>query len=616
MDKQGVTMDLKNIKLIIWDLDETFWNGTISEGSVELSALNTALVKKTSDLGIVNSICSKNDFDVVKQKLTDIGMWDYFVFPSIDWTPKGNRIKNTIDTMKLRYVNVLFIDDNAQNLEEAKHFCPSLMTAMPEDLPELYEIAEKAELTDPSHKRLKQYHLLEKKEALRGEFSTNDEFLMSCNIRVKIEYDCINHIDRLYDLVMRSNQLNYTKVRPEKEELERLLCDRGNRCGYVSVQDKFGDYGIVGFFALRDSCAIHFTFSCRTLGMQIEQYIYMTLGCPKITISGDVVTDLRTDFLPPWINQKQLETKAIQKNEVNSARILMKGPCDMSQMYSFLEGCKKITTEFSYVNKQGVQTEGHNHTSQIVTELYATDAVKRSILQDGAFFDSGMLSTALRNEKFDFVVLSMLTDGNLGTYRHKETEYEVALCEKYYDLTDDRNKSQYISGDIFTSGITFTEESLSKFQNDFTYTVDTTWQKTVDNLDKINTFIGIDTKLILLLGSEREFNKKCSISYKNRHTEHAAMNRAITAWAQGKSNVILIPYDRYIHSSSDCIDTINHFTKRVYYDLASDLVDIFGEGGPTDVRLKNKGSLYLAQAVQKLRIIKGKLLQFLHKAKG
>ena len=122
-------------------------------------------------------------------------MWDYFVFPSIDWTPKGNRIKNTIDTMKLRYVNVLFIDDNAQNLEEAKHFCPSLMTAMPEDLPELYEIAEKAELTDPSHKRLKQYHLLEKKEALRGEFSTNDEFLMSCNIRVKIEYDCINHID-------------------------------------------------------------------------------------------------------------------------------------------------------------------------------------------------------------------------------------------------------------------------------------------------------------------------------------------------------------------------------------------------------------------------------------
>lgn len=25
---------LKDIKLIIWDLDETFWDGTISEGNV------------------------------------------------------------------------------------------------------------------------------------------------------------------------------------------------------------------------------------------------------------------------------------------------------------------------------------------------------------------------------------------------------------------------------------------------------------------------------------------------------------------------------------------------------------------------------------------------------
>ena len=27
-------IDYKKIKLVIWDLDETFWNGTISEGEV------------------------------------------------------------------------------------------------------------------------------------------------------------------------------------------------------------------------------------------------------------------------------------------------------------------------------------------------------------------------------------------------------------------------------------------------------------------------------------------------------------------------------------------------------------------------------------------------------
>ena len=32
----------------------------------------------------------------------------------------------------------------------------------------------------------------------------------------------------------------------------------------------------------------HFLFSCRILGMGIEQYVYNKLGCPKFVISGDV----------------------------------------------------------------------------------------------------------------------------------------------------------------------------------------------------------------------------------------------------------------------------------------------------------------------------------------
>lgn len=600
-------MNFQDIKLIIWDLDETFWNGTISEESISPNPLNIKFVKNTSDMGIVNSICSKNDFSVVKQQLTDIGMWDYFVFPSVDWTSKGKRIKNIVDTMKLRYVNVLFVDDNIQNLEEAKHFCPGIMTILPEGLYELYEIADKAERTDSEHKRLQQYHLLEKKEAVRGEFGTNEEFLMSCNIRVSVKYDCENHSDRIYDLVMRSNQLNYTKVRPSKEELENLFHDNAYRCGYVSVCDKFGDYGIVGFFALHHNYALHFVFSCRTLGMQVEQYVYMMLGCPKITISGDVVSNLNSEFTPPWINQEGHVVEDLCRKTFNSGKILIKGPCDMSQMYAFLNCCENLTTEFSYTNERGILTEGHNHTSQIVTALYASSDEREKILHSTSFFDSGMLSSSLQSEKFDFVVLSMLTDGNLGTYRHKETGYDIALCEKYYDLTDDQNKDNYIYGKIFTSGIDFREKDLLEFRNQFDCVKDISWHKTVENLERISSFIGVETKLILLLGSEREFTKKCPPSFENRHIEHAEMNRAISEWAQGKQNVILIHYDKYIHSQSDFIDTINHFSKRVYYDLAADLVDIFRENHKSDVKLKNKYTLYLSQLVQKLRILKRKL---------
>ena len=53
-------MDASKIKLIIWDLDETFWNGTISEQKVAPVKQACDLVLLSSKKGIVNSICSKN----------------------------------------------------------------------------------------------------------------------------------------------------------------------------------------------------------------------------------------------------------------------------------------------------------------------------------------------------------------------------------------------------------------------------------------------------------------------------------------------------------------------------------------------------------------------------
>lgn len=52
-------MDFNKIKLVIWDLDETLWNGTLSEGEVVLPKDNKNLILRLTDLGIVNSICSK-----------------------------------------------------------------------------------------------------------------------------------------------------------------------------------------------------------------------------------------------------------------------------------------------------------------------------------------------------------------------------------------------------------------------------------------------------------------------------------------------------------------------------------------------------------------------------
>ena len=49
----------EKIKLIIWDLDDTFWKGTLSEGGVIIPDEHINLIKNLTDAGIVNSICSK-----------------------------------------------------------------------------------------------------------------------------------------------------------------------------------------------------------------------------------------------------------------------------------------------------------------------------------------------------------------------------------------------------------------------------------------------------------------------------------------------------------------------------------------------------------------------------
>ena len=92
-------LDIKTIKLIIWDLDDTFWQGTLSEGGAHTIKENIQFVKDATDAGIINSICSKNDPESTLQYLQQLGIKDYFVFASINWENKGSRIKKMIEQM-------------------------------------------------------------------------------------------------------------------------------------------------------------------------------------------------------------------------------------------------------------------------------------------------------------------------------------------------------------------------------------------------------------------------------------------------------------------------------------------------------------------------------------
>lgn len=167
---------MEKIKLVVWDLDETFWKGTLSEGEITIVKQNVEIIKELTRRGIINSISSKNDFEKAKAELVKAGVWDFFVFPSIDWAPKGQNVKGIIDDCQLRAPNVLFIDDNIGNRKEVEHYNPNINLADEGIIPNLLGMEELKGKDDSGLSRLKQYKILEQKAETKATYTDNHAF--------------------------------------------------------------------------------------------------------------------------------------------------------------------------------------------------------------------------------------------------------------------------------------------------------------------------------------------------------------------------------------------------------------------------------------------------------
>lgn len=336
-----------NVKLIIWDLDDTFWHGTLAEGDIKPVPDNIKKIIKLCERGIMHSISSKNDFIRAQQKLLELGIWDYFVFPSIAFEPKAYNIQHIIEVMQLRANDVVFIDDNHHNRAEAKALIPELFVVHPRDiLPYLENLAEFNGKAEPQLTRLAHYKLLEKKQiAKAGTLQSNTEFLRQSQIQICFDYDYKSNIDRIFELIERTNQLNFTKVRLSSETDKSAFLKKLEHFQYssavVKCRDKYGDYGIVGFYLLRTTYfglfLEHYVFSCRAMHMGIEDFVYQYLKCPKLEIKEPVAYGLNSDLRVDWITlEKEFDSTNSTTNVIASTLLL--GPCNLLQASNYLGG--------------------------------------------------------------------------------------------------------------------------------------------------------------------------------------------------------------------------------------------------------------------------------------
>lgn len=367
---------MEKIKLVIWDLDETFWKGTLSEGEIKIVQKNVEIVKELTRRGIVNSISSKNDFETAKKKLTEAGVWDYFIFPSINWTPKGENVRNIITDCQMRAPNILFIDENISNRKEVEHYNKGINTLSEHEIESLLDMPELKGKDDSGLTRLKQYKILEKKAKVKESYSDNHAFLIESDIRIEFISDVNSYRDRILELINRTNQLNFTKIRLEEKDIDCLLNNAEYENVCIHVEDKFGDYGICGFYSLHKETnrLVHFLFSCRILNLGIESYVYQKLGNPAINVVKPIAVDITSTQVIDWIKESEhsgignlIENDKLRNTKL---RVLLLGGCDLEQMCHYIDNRRfEIIKEFNYPNKRGYAVHReHTQLLRIVKE--------------------------------------------------------------------------------------------------------------------------------------------------------------------------------------------------------------------------------------------------------
>jgi FkbH-like protein len=578
------------IRLIIWDLDDTFWAGTLSEGGIKaFHQHHHTLVTHLAARGIMSSICSKNDHDTVRAVLEAQGLWDKFVFPSIDWSPKGARVAAIIAAMGLRPATVMFIDDNSNNRAEVTQEVPGIIAVSEGFIPQIAEHPMFVGKDDSGFTRLAQYKLLEEKKRDELQVSgDNLSFLRACDIRVSIDYDVEQHIDRVIELISRTNQLNFTKQRlstdaaTARAEILKQIRYFGHQAGLVKVSDRYGDYGFVGFYlkvldeGLNVGRLLHFCFSCRTLGMGIEQFVYQMLGRPWFTLVGDVVSDVKDSPPVDWINQ--IEGQHCAKPRLaHFSEIRLRGGCEMAALSHYFRSAGSVTC---------VETNFSRGISGIKLDTAASlvNALQNDPDRCAALARLDYPAECWTSDFFapvsgpTLLVLNLWGDLHIRMYRHKETGFfihpvmpgfmgwdktEVGNLAAW---TDDELAAQADADDLPPAERSRLFSFVGELRQNYTFEGHVGEEQTKANLRVIADAIPAGAVLALVLPSR--FTSDGSDN--GRNADHARWCQEALA---GRSNVHLIDIDRSIHDLAErSTDIGDHFDRIVYYRVAEEIM--------------------------------------------
>jgi FkbH-like protein len=250
-------------------------------------------VKKLKQRGIILCVASKNNEDTAKEPFLHhpdmiLRLDDIAVFQA-NWETKVDNIRTIQRILNIGFDSMVFLDDNPFERSMVRDNIPGItVPELPED-PGLYleylyslNLFETASYSQADKDRTKQYQVEAQRVSLAKTFHNEADFLKSLAMVSTVEGFTRFNTPRVAQLSQRSNQFNLRTVRYTEEDIARLAADPTVIDLSFTLEDKFGDNGLIAVIIMRpqdaDTLFVDTWFmSCRVLKRGMENFTLNTM---------------------------------------------------------------------------------------------------------------------------------------------------------------------------------------------------------------------------------------------------------------------------------------------------------------------------------------------------
>ena len=291
-------------KVLVLDLDNTLWGGVVGEtGPLGIAIGETPdgeafrafqrHVKGLSTRGVLLALSSKNNpgdvAAVFEQNAEMVLRADDFARMEINWEPKDRSIRRIAEALRLGLDSFVFFDDNPAEREQVRQALPDVTVVdVPSD-PADYVSAlshglyfEVASVLESDIARTQQYQAENQREAAQQSSASMPDYWRSLEMKATLDPINERNLQRVVQLLGKTNQFNVTTRRHTREDVLRLLALPGAVGVTLTMADRFGDYGLVSLaIAVPDPSKEEPTLkidswlmSCRVIGRTTEQCMF------------------------------------------------------------------------------------------------------------------------------------------------------------------------------------------------------------------------------------------------------------------------------------------------------------------------------------------------------